>query len=489
CSLVVTQEHFERHSQRLIPEVSEENGTTILTNGTIFSAGGLYDRSFGPYREAIPEQKIKLFSGPTVHSVSATTANIEWRTNLPTQARFSWGESTEMENVVDFGANGFASYSLTDLKPNTTYYLKLDSLRIPSLVDIVADAVDLDGEMISFTTLAADPEPVTYYVSPDGDDSNSGLGWDDAFRSIQRGANSVGVGDTVIIGEGTYYERVRIRATGTKERPILFRAAPGARVMMDGLEKNLNQALVVAKKQYLHFDGFQFRQYSFGPSSTSNWRPLMGSDFNLSESEHITITRCLHDGRGGTSSSRAIITYRVDDLLVRNSVATNKMSNAYYFSDSTNIRVENSVIARPMIAGYLARRIHGFVLTKSIFTDSLKKKAELNIALFNADGAGSGLEMPDNVFQLREFPPHERIMMGSQTATSWSAITNPLFVDPVFAGAVALMEAGVTSSFWPDRLMHGDVVYDFQIFVATNPDVVAAGIGLEPDQFVNGQPK
>ncbi len=37
-------------------------------------------------------------------------------------------------------------------------------------------------------------------------------------------------------------------------------------------------------------------------------------------------------------------------------------------------------------------------------------------------------------------------------------------------------------------MIWSDVDYDFDTFMATNPDVVATGHGLEPSKFENGQP-
>ncbi len=488
CALDLSQPTFDRYSRIQAPEFDHSGALPALVNAPAFAAGSLYQRPFGPYREAIPERPLQLLDGPRVHSVSATTANIEWNTNYPASARFHWGPTDEMEHSDRVEANLFASLSLTDLEPDTTYYFQLESLRIPSLVDIIADEVELDSPMITFTTLPEDPEPQTFHVDPDGDDSADGLNWDTAFATIQRAADAVGVGDTVLIGEGTYHERVRIRATGTEDAPILFRAAPGARVLMDGFEMALNQAIVVAYKEHLHFDGFQFRQYAFGPSSTGAWRPWMGSEFNLYQSDHITITRCLSDGRG-TSTARTIVSEFVEHLFVQNCVSTNKMSNALYLVDSPYVRVEHSVFARPMIAAFLVRRGDvEAVFEHNIFTDSLRDKAESNIPLFGADGGSAGLAMPNNVYQLRAHPPAERIVLHSHTALTHPAISNPTFADPEFAGSLELADDGITASFWPDRLMHSDVFFDFDTFMATNPEVTALGAGLQPEAFTDGQP-
>ena len=64
----------------------------------------------------------------------------------------------------------------------------------------------------------------TYYVDgKSGEDFNKGTS-DSPFKTIQKAADLVTAGDTVIIRSGVYYENVKITASGTKEAPIIFRA-------------------------------------------------------------------------------------------------------------------------------------------------------------------------------------------------------------------------------------------------------------------------
>lgn len=69
----------------------------------------------------------------------------------------------------------------------------------------------------------------TYYVDVNsGSDNNLGT-QDKPFSSIQKAADSVAAGDTVIVMPGVYYESVQITKTGTKEKPIVFRAYDNAK--------------------------------------------------------------------------------------------------------------------------------------------------------------------------------------------------------------------------------------------------------------------
>jgi len=56
------------------------------------------------------------------------------------------------------------------------------------------------------------------------------------WKSLGRAAEKVASGDTVIIRDGIYRERVVLKTSGTAEAPIVFQAAPGAHVVMTGAD-------------------------------------------------------------------------------------------------------------------------------------------------------------------------------------------------------------------------------------------------------------
>ena len=64
------------------------------------------------------------------------------------------------------------------------------------------------------------------FVSPLGDDHDDGLSQEKALRTIGKAAAVVQPGDLVTVFGGTYLENVLVDKTmGTKEQPIVFRAA------------------------------------------------------------------------------------------------------------------------------------------------------------------------------------------------------------------------------------------------------------------------
>ncbi|MGW1109004.1 right-handed parallel beta-helix repeat-containing protein [Streptomyces sp. NPDC002540] len=74
----------------------------------------------------------------------------------------------------------------------------------------------------------------TYYVAPWGRDTANGRTLLTPFRNIQECADTAAPGDTCLIASGTYEETVVPARSGTAEKPITYRAAPGAKVTLSG---------------------------------------------------------------------------------------------------------------------------------------------------------------------------------------------------------------------------------------------------------------
>jgi Big-like domain-containing protein len=74
----------------------------------------------------------------------------------------------------------------------------------------------------------------TYFVRPDGSDSNNGLTNDaaGAFRTIQNAANVAIAGDVVEVQEGVYYEAVTVNSPATPTARITFKGV--GKVTLDG---------------------------------------------------------------------------------------------------------------------------------------------------------------------------------------------------------------------------------------------------------------
>jgi parallel beta-helix repeat protein len=92
------------------------------------------------------------------------------------------------------------------------------------------------GLLLVMTTAGLAHAATTWYVSPNGNDSD-GLSPQTAFRTPQQAADVVDPGDTVLIMDGVYasgpnQNSLNIERSGTADAPITFKAAPGAKPVL-----------------------------------------------------------------------------------------------------------------------------------------------------------------------------------------------------------------------------------------------------------------
>ena len=83
-------------------------------------------------------------------------------------------------------------------------------------------------------------QATTYYVSKNGNDSNSGTSESMAWRTISKAAKTLKAGDEVIILKGTYKEQVIPENSGVAGKYITYKAKSGAKVIIDGTNLTIN---------------------------------------------------------------------------------------------------------------------------------------------------------------------------------------------------------------------------------------------------------
>ena len=77
---------------------------------------------------------------------------------------------------------------------------------------------------------------ITVYVSLSGSDNAQGI-VTAPWRTIQHGVDMLKPGDTLLIGPGTYQERIEMKQGGTEQAPITIAALPGAHVIVSGADR------------------------------------------------------------------------------------------------------------------------------------------------------------------------------------------------------------------------------------------------------------
>ena len=473
----------EAHSQVRTPELKTEDGLTVLANPERFAAGGPLGTSFGLYleRQRFDTNTLRV-AGPFVHSVTDTTANIEWWSSERAIFEARWGETPECANRVKLTPTPayhpgsplrpFNTFSLAGLKPSTKHYFRIASAWShdePSVAIVIPDAYQ---ETVTFTTAARREPPCNYYVAPDGDDSNTGLDRDHAWRTINHAAGAARPGDTVLIAGGVYHEHVRVRATGDEGRAITFKSIPGEKVTLDGANKTLVAAFTISNKRHVNIDGLYFRNHQR--------RNTIGM-IRVSRVHDLSVTRCFQDGRGAGYDPEFLTAGRSRNLLVKNCVMINGW-DGLAAGGSTHVHIENNVIVRPLIRAVCISGGKDIHIVNNIITDNLHKKRFAWLL------AGSAIDahVANNCFFLR-CPESERPIFGRTrghlAAYEKKAGVKPrnLVANPLFAVTQSETADLTRDQFFSDAILRA--ITDFQDLFTTNPELIKRGIGLQPDAF------
>lgn len=481
----------ERRHQRRMPDFDLADGRLVLANPERFLVGGPLGTALGPHRydREIPVR----VAPPRVHAVSATTANIDWVSNVAAHFEVAWGAPDGSEQTERIPVCRFGAFSLTGLEPGQTYTFRMVSGRTahPRQSGIEAEPIGLAdaAHPLTFTTLEQDRPPRVLHVAPTGDNRNDGLTHETAFRTLNHAAARVGPGDTVRVAPGTYPEQVRVRATGTADAPIRFEGVEGERVVITGGDKELRTVFVLLFKHHVQVDHFYFASLN----STGPYWPGVRTTgaFTVFGSRGVRVTRCLYDGRGGYSPP-FLGAAQSPDLLLRNTVMLSPMGGACQITWSSHgFRYEHNILLRPMIAGLWIGS--DAQVRNSYFSDNMPSKAFFPLIRFDS---GRAVE-DNNAFSLRT-PDRNPISFNrgvrvEPDEADWTprpllrATANFKVLDPYREQVARFLDSDRGGPRVPeDYLMLGamhDLELTFESFIPTHPEVRRRGIGLQPEAF------
>lgn len=510
------QNNYETHSIIAQPLVADVNGLAVVKNREAFEGRGPKGTAVGRYNRFAVADDLR-FVGPVLHSSTDTTANIEWWTSAPTAIHLDWSGPDGSGESLELDSHRFGTFSLTGLKPDSSYTVTISADRPVILLNGSGDT-PVESATLSFTTSATANTPRTVFVSPDGNDGNSGLSIEQAWQTISHAAAAALPGDTIKIAGGTYTESVIIRATGETGKPITFTPIPGHRVILDGAERLLDYAFLAANKAHIHIDGIYFRNHQFS-STILPWSERASTSnaaINLYRGNNIRISRCFHDGRGAGYGPGMVMAIRVADLTIENSVICDSMGGGISFYNSPNVHIHNNVFLRNKIQN-ISEAVNepGQLITieNNIFTDNLPGK--VGGALF-AFGRIESVREDNNCYFFR-ISGDERMafqfygddaylrpaqMWGMQETFDAPVIrdltrmtfpefrqqynqhSSSLITDPEFAAARTIDRGDESGNarYIVDILM-SDRTLDFNGLFATNPEVLKRNIGLQPEAF------
>ena len=279
-------------------------------------------------------------------------------------------------------------------------------------------APSVASAVLHFTMPASDRPAQSWHVSAkSGSDANSGNA-EKPFRTISRAAMSTLPGDEVVVHEGVYAETVTAAASGLPGQPVVYRAAPGENVWLDGSGRRLSRGFVMFGKSHLKFDGFKFKQLGTAfPNTSGAVMIINGSD--------IEVTRCFHDGRGGGYAPPILNCRNGENLTLRNSVTFSGMSQVTLVN-AKNIVLENNVFLLASIWTVAAFLVPDGNLRFSRNIVSDNSRAKTFQGMLRLENLRS-LKESDNLYYMR-FPRDLRVIAdyqndGKKRSGSWTKLT------------------------------------------------------------------
>lgn len=126
----------------------------------------------------------------------------------------------------------------------------------------------------------------TYYVSPTGNDGNSGTSPSTPWRSLNKGMSVLKAGDTLLMRGGVYYESrsVTLGGVGASSQPITVAAYGNEVPIIDGSGSNLGNwsGLFDITGSNIIVDGLTVRNtFHPGPNRVRGFRIFKGGDVTL----------------------------------------------------------------------------------------------------------------------------------------------------------------------------------------------------------------
>jgi len=170
---------------------------------------------------------------------SITLSNIEVSAIRNNSAVISWDSETAATGQVEYGSwkcygsitdqeglSYWHSIEVTGLTEGTDYHFRIKAADCEGNETVSGESffttrTQMELHSIVRAARKNGDDPIVYYMSPDGNDSWSGLSLDSAWASLSHAQNQLQPGDTLFIADGTYINDMFVAQTcGTPEAPI-----------------------------------------------------------------------------------------------------------------------------------------------------------------------------------------------------------------------------------------------------------------------------
>jgi parallel beta-helix repeat protein len=309
-----------------------------------------------------------------------------------------------------------------------------------TMTDAQSQVADIERDIVVSQPGGGSTVTGAYYVSTTGSDSNSGSSAS-PWKTIQRAANTLIAGDTVVVTAGTYSERVQLTVSGVAGKPITFQA----------------QGTVVTKGFNIQASYVKVTGFEVANTSGTAWSDrTVGSGFYLSGSNNEISGNYIHD----SVAAGIYFTSSANSTVVSGNRIAFAVECGIYVQGSGNLLVSNDISHTRSIGGSDADGIRFFGSGNTV-----RKNYIHDILVSDSSGSSPHID----AFQ------------------TWGPATNYIFeqnwVDKSSSQQQSFTIEGLTQPV-------GDIIIRNNVFITRGqgyqPDVNAGDIGLVTNVTVVG---
>lgn len=213
-----------------------------------------------------------------------------------------------------------------------------------------------------------------YYVSPSGNNTNSGLSTALPWKTIQYALNQANDGDIIHVMAGTYTGKLTWNDGGVVGQYITLQNYNDDEVILDGSTVGNSQALMyIENKNYIKIDGLKFTNHN------GNYQPVINVYGNCS---HIEITNCTFYNTNCNESYAILCEGYGDDFYIANNnmhdlIGDNAVGVLFVGSGTvtpySNIVITNNTLTNldpaPSEAIAVNGNVDGFEISGNVLTD------------------------------------------------------------------------------------------------------------------------
>jgi parallel beta-helix repeat protein len=288
--------------QAIVPAAAATGPLSVTTAAGIATSGNAFTVSAAP----IPQFTFSPLS-PSVGSPVSFDASASTCFAAPCSYRWS--------NDVDGSQLG------TGVTISVTFQQAATAKVRMTITDSQSQVASIEHDVVVAQT--STPPSNAYYVSASGSDSNAGTSVS-PWKTIQKAANTLNAGDTVIVTAGTYNERISISRSGSSGKPITFLTQ--GTVLTEGF--NISAS-------YINVSAFQIANTP-GTSATDRSN---GSGFYLSGSNNVISGNTIQN----STAAGIYFTGSSNNSTVSGNRITYAVECGIYIQGSGNLIVSNDI--------------------------------------------------------------------------------------------------------------------------------------------------